>query len=434
MTEQRDARPGQIFLFSGPCTVQLLAGEADVVGYVHRVSREFSIPMGKRCPCEFRTAGTFRFLPHGIQARMEELTESTIPAEWDRVAQRIIDQKLRKVMVIGGMDTGKSFLCNYLANRLRSAGLVPAVLDCDLGQSDIGPAGSLGLLITAEPLVLLAERPATHLYFIGAHSPSQVMTQFLAGISHLLRCGLDSADGVIINTTGMNLGDAARLLKSAKMDLVQPDLIILRQRKDESEHLVRTAPPWIVERLPVLYGAVYTDKATRQHLREDSLKPYLRPESPVQQIPFASVVTDRCFFRSGEPIEIPVCSEPLLWAEKLKEWEGYLVITERQISQVRELEIISELSPALKARYNLPYPPIVRLCCAPELLGLQVGLCDARSRCLGIGVLRGIDFAGQTMSVQTAVPDISQIKIVQFGLARYTVEFFEDGFVKPSRM
>lgn len=57
------------------------------------------------------------------------------------------------VCVVGQVNSGKSSLCRYIANRMLSTFEKVAYLDCDLGQPEFTPAGMLSLTILDEPLL-----------------------------------------------------------------------------------------------------------------------------------------------------------------------------------------------------------------------------------------------------------------------------------------
>ena len=62
-----------------------------------------------------------------------------VPASWRALADRLARERPRRVFLFGAMDTGKSTLAAFLAERLTRDKVRTAVLDCDLGQTDIGP-------------------------------------------------------------------------------------------------------------------------------------------------------------------------------------------------------------------------------------------------------------------------------------------------------
>jgi polynucleotide 5'-hydroxyl-kinase GRC3/NOL9 len=60
--------------------------------------------------------------------------------EWQQAIDAILETTRRPlvVMVVGAVDTGKTTFCTCLARALFERGMKVAVVDADLGQSDIG--------------------------------------------------------------------------------------------------------------------------------------------------------------------------------------------------------------------------------------------------------------------------------------------------------
>ncbi len=61
------------------------------------------------------------------------------------------------ILILGKIDSGKSSFCTYLVNKLVSGKCRVAVLDGDLGQSDIGPSGTVGYGLTSKPVTRIVQ-------------------------------------------------------------------------------------------------------------------------------------------------------------------------------------------------------------------------------------------------------------------------------------
>src|SRR2546423_12709494 len=77
------------------------------------------------------------------------------------------------VMLIGGLDSGKSTLARALLGAALGSGRRSAYLDADLGQKCVGPPGTIGLrlLMSADDLGRGRLIRADALSFVGATSP-----------------------------------------------------------------------------------------------------------------------------------------------------------------------------------------------------------------------------------------------------------------------
>ncbi len=66
---------------------------------------------------------------------------------WRSIAQQVSALAAGKkitVMLVGATDTGKSTLTTYLANMAIRRGIVPCVIDGDIGQGDLAPPTAIG--------------------------------------------------------------------------------------------------------------------------------------------------------------------------------------------------------------------------------------------------------------------------------------------------
>ena len=91
------------------------------------------------------------------------------PPQWLALAGELL--KGRIILVLGSVDTGKTTLVTYLANSLVKRGKRVAIVDADVGQSDIGPPTTIGLGLVESPIKKMREAKRLAMYFVGAISP-----------------------------------------------------------------------------------------------------------------------------------------------------------------------------------------------------------------------------------------------------------------------
>jgi polynucleotide 5'-hydroxyl-kinase GRC3/NOL9 len=153
--------------------------------------------------------------------------------------EALVDEAVRTkhtIMLVGGLDTGKSTLSRRLVAASLEAGRTAAYLDADLGQKTVGPPATMTLRFVRsdddlEPARL--ERPDA-LAFVGATSPQGHLLPVLAGITSLHRLALDGgADLIVVDTSGMVSGIAGQILKYHKVEILRPDLVVGLQRGEE---------------------------------------------------------------------------------------------------------------------------------------------------------------------------------------------------------
>ena len=65
-------------------------------------------------------------------------SDIVIPSEWEAVLRALRDRGSGMVYVVGAADRGKTTFCRWLTGRLANVALA-GFLDCDIGQSTLGP-------------------------------------------------------------------------------------------------------------------------------------------------------------------------------------------------------------------------------------------------------------------------------------------------------
>lgn len=111
------------------------------------------------------------------------------------------------ILVVGGPSSGKTSLARWLVGQLGRGLDRVALVDCDPGQPTIGVPGCLGMAITGP-----WEAPAA-MWFVGATSPPGHLLPAVVGAARLVsRARSAGAQAVILDTSGLVSGGAARAL------------------------------------------------------------------------------------------------------------------------------------------------------------------------------------------------------------------------------
>jgi polynucleotide 5'-hydroxyl-kinase GRC3/NOL9 len=188
--------------------------------------------------------------------------------------------RVRVTVIVGAGDTGKTTLAAQLASALAARGARVAVVDADVGQSEIGPPATVGLGAVSRRLGRLRDADLIALEFIGDTSPVRRIGQTADATGRLVRRAL--AEGfahVIVDTGGLVEGALGLALKRAKLRAADPDLVIVVQRKDESEAVARAleggARPAIL-RIAASPAATKRTQTQRRAHRDRALEEYLK--------------------------------------------------------------------------------------------------------------------------------------------------------------
>jgi polynucleotide 5'-hydroxyl-kinase GRC3/NOL9 len=201
--------------------------------------------------------------------------------------EALVDEAVRTkhtVLLVGGLDTGKSTLSRALLFAAVEAGRPTAFLDADVGQKSVGPPATVSLRMVRsvadlEPEVFLDQDA---LAFVGSTSPEGHLLPVLAGVATLHRRALESgADFVVVDTSGLVSGIYGQILKYHKVELLRPDLVVGLQRGEELLPLLGVIQRFFdtqVVPLGVHPGVVPTTVDQRAENRERSMARYFAGE------------------------------------------------------------------------------------------------------------------------------------------------------------
>ncbi len=201
--------------------------------------------------------------------------------------EALVDQAARTkhtVLLVGGLDTGKSTLSRQLLETAVAAGRPAAYLDADVGQKSVGPPATISLkhVRTAhdlEPDVFALEDA---LSFVGSTSPEGHLLQVVTGLAQLHRRALESgAEFVVVDSSGLVSGVYGQILKYHKVEMLRPDLVVGLQRGEELLPLLGVIQRFFdteVVPLGVHPGVVPSSVEQRAENRERSMDRYFGAE------------------------------------------------------------------------------------------------------------------------------------------------------------
>ena len=201
--------------------------------------------------------------------------------------EALVDDAVRTkhtVVLVGGLDTGKTSLSRNVLTAAVEAGRPAALLDADVGQKTVGPPATVTLKMVRsaadlEPGSLVV---ADEMSFVGSTSAQGHLLPVVAGVARLHRRAKDEgADLVVVDTSGLVSGITGQVLKYHKVELLEPDLVIGLQRGEELLPLLgviqRFFPTQVVP-LGVHPDVVPTTVDRRADNRERAMRAYFSGE------------------------------------------------------------------------------------------------------------------------------------------------------------
>lgn len=349
--------------------------------------------------------------------------------EWEQALQTLATQRAR-IMLLGARDVGKTTFAALLANRQLGHGIRVAVVDADVGQSEIGPPTTIGMGLLEVPVPTLHAVVPQAIYFVGSNTPRGRMLETVNGVRAMVaRAAEAGAESVLIDTTGFVSGASARRLKCAKVEAVRPQFVVAIQRKDELEHILRPLQGRSCRliRLPVPETVVTKSPEMRQQRRMMRFFRYFQDSRP-HTFALSQIACEGTWFNTGTPLEwneIHFLQETLrsrvFWAER--SWEHLFIITDKVVDE-RALGIVEET-------FRVAHVTIAGV---HRFVKLLLGLLNAEGDCLAIGILERIDFVNRTITVRTPLRDASQVAILRFGGLNVRPDGKEIGAVKPGEI
>ena len=200
---------------------------------------------------------------------------------WRSIAQQVSALAAGKkitVMLVGAADTGKSTLTIYLANMAIRRGIVPCVIDGDIGQGDLAPPAAVGAAFLSKQVVDLRDvstvstTTSTMFEFVGSITPAG----FEGLIAKKLRSILDKVNPLtnltIVNTDGYVSNGGVQYKEILAKEL-QPDAIILLGENGTLRDTLKTGPWQVICAKPS--SQTYKSRLERLSRRLDQFLRYI---------------------------------------------------------------------------------------------------------------------------------------------------------------
>jgi len=334
-----------------------------------------------------------------------------VPSEWKEPIAQIIS-KARTVMLVGGTDTGKTTFCTYLAAEALQQGRRVAVVDADIGQSEIGPPGCIGLGMPMQVPFRLSELKPRGLHFIGSTSPPGFLVECVTGVVRMTqRARSLGADFIVVDTTGLVRGYLGRKLKAAKFDALQPDIVAHLERPDEPENATSVFPPSKLLCIPVPDQVRIKTQEIRALRRRAKLASYFR-EAREMDLQLDKLIRRGTHLLTGRPIEPAELqslgrglSSQLIYGELIRDWYYFISRGPAGEADIR----------TLAQRLNTEQ---FRLVNVARLIWLSTGLLDEEANTLAMGLVVHIDLSTFRLRVITPWLDAESVHGVSFGVMR----------------
>lgn len=405
METVHNLRRGETLIIKGPARITLRTGRIRIGGTDRS---RYIVKEGRSCTVEGIQQSQVA-IHLGSGAQIEEGTVTT-PRIWLKYIQEILEKK-GTVMVIGAPDTGKTTFATFLANQALERGISVALIDSDIGQSDIGPPSTIGLAFVQNVIVNIADVEADEFYFVGTTSVQDVCDMVL-GLKGLVEKAKERAELVIIDTCGYVLGDTGRKLKISKLQAVNPDFVVALQRKEELYPILRS---WggLTVRVDVPREVRKVPRHIRKEIRESRWKKTFE-EAQERHVDLEEKTLLNTYLLSGKKIETHMFQKLLqcdvIHAEEIP--EGFFIVKREKLHEYQP-EYVSFSGNTL------------RMLDAGWEENLVVGLAK-RGRFVDVGIVKKINYENMMAVISSREYDFDSIK---FGRIKVDESGCERGFI-----
>jgi polynucleotide 5'-hydroxyl-kinase GRC3/NOL9 len=402
---------GKTLLVDGPASVAVASGKAEVFGSILGGSSKVVIREGKRIPFTVMEKASFQ-ISLGENASVEEVDGNTIPLSWNKSYEELVkfDKKPVTAIVLGTVDSGKTSFCTYLVNNLLREKRKLAVLDGDLGQSDIGPPCTVAYTFVTKPLTDLFNLELENAFFVGVTSPSAAINKVIEGLATLKRqIAEDPPDFLVVNTDGWVEGEDAVNYKARLVEELNPDIVFCIQQKDELAPLLNALEKFkkVIVESPMAIRQRSREK--RKSLRELGYIKHLK-NAKVQSFPVSWLKIEDDWL-----LGLDRASGNVRYARKVYELLGmkplhFAELPDKICIVVGRGRWVNRDNIKKIEEFTKKKVVIVR---KGEEAGLLTALYDQKRKFLGIGILYEVDFLRKTLKIYTSVSE--NVSAVAFG-------------------
>ena len=335
------------------------------------------------------------------------------------------------VIVLGGSDSGKTTFCTELANAALAAEVPCAVVDADVGQSEIGPPGTIGLGIVESPITTTHDLRPRRLYFVGDVTPVGHLLQCVVGVKKLVDEALHrGAKLVLVDTTGLIRGTVGARLKTYKIDLVAPSYLVAIQSALEAEHVLRAfrhREGIAIRRLQAAAQARARSQEMRSGRRRLRLYEHFRMAER-HALRLDELDCWGTWLNTGEPLQ---------WQEARK-LEGALDARVLHAERIGSGLYVVAGARSAAARTGLALEELgakeIALVPAANFSGVLVGLADSVGVVIEVGIVKRIDFVERTITVLSPIRSVAPIRRVIFGSLRVVEDGTEIGRLRAGEI
>lgn len=197
-----------------------------------------------------------------------------------RIIEKLSEDKVKTVMVLGASDSGKTSLVEKLANFYAfSLKKQTAILDIDPGQSHIGPPTTVAWAKVDKEFNCWDKLKMQDFYFVGDVSPRGNLLPLTVGARLMWEKANRAVERIIVDTTGLVRGTIGKILKLYLIDILKPEIVLALFKENELDHILdcfKGIKTPAIFKIPVSPEVKIKDFLQRRIYRQLKFKEYFR--------------------------------------------------------------------------------------------------------------------------------------------------------------
>ena len=197
-----------------------------------------------------------------------------------RIIEKLSEDKVKTVMVLGASDSGKTSLVEKLANFYAfSLKKQTAILDIDPGQSHIGPPTTVAWAKVDKEFNCWDKLKMQDFYFVGDVSPRGNLLPLTVGARLMWEKANRAVERIIVDTTGLVRGTIGKILKLYLIDILKPEIVLALFKENELDHILdcfKSIKTPAIFKIPVPPEVKIKDFLQRRIYRQLKFKEYFR--------------------------------------------------------------------------------------------------------------------------------------------------------------
>lgn len=240
--DQVKVRAGEYIRVEGPAMIEVASGKVYLLGAVYESGSRFTILRARRVVAKVLEDSVLNIVlgPQGFIDKPRPGEE--VVDEWDSKLPKDIKGGL--IVILGGMDSGKTTVTTMLANKASLMNMKVGVIDADPGQNDIGPPASISCsILLGSRITHLSQLSPIRQVFLGYTSLEGNWQRAVEAIRKLVDYlrNAEKADVILVNTDGWVDGEEAVKYKLTLVKALEPTHVIVMRKGGEVDEIIKGA-------------------------------------------------------------------------------------------------------------------------------------------------------------------------------------------------